>query len=159
MIAGPHQRRAGSPSVPIRDAAFSRRAGRASAIRRIWAWALALSACLMGAVLLGGGLTVVPVAAQDAPPAPPPGAPPPPPPGGSVPSTSALAPAQPDQLLAPIALYPDDLLARILMASTYPLEVVQADRWLQDPANASLSGSALAQALQMQPWDASVKSL
>src|SRR5579883_3488848 len=41
-----------------------------------------------------------------------------------------------DQLLAPIALYPDPLLAQILMAATYPLEVVQAARWLQDPGNA-----------------------
>src|SRR6266550_1776459 len=64
-----------------------------------------------------------------------------------------------DQMVAPIALYPDDLLGQILMAATYPLEVVQADRWLQDPSNASLRGSTLAQALQSLPWDASVKSL
>ena len=67
--------------------------------------------------------------------------------------------AQLDQMLAPIALYPDDLLGQILMAATYPLEVVQADRWLQVPANASLRGVDLAQALQQQPWDASVKAL
>ncbi len=64
-----------------------------------------------------------------------------------------------DQLLAPIALYPDPLLAQILMAATYPLEVVQAARWVQDPYNASLSDEALALALQNQDWDASVKSL
>jgi len=67
--------------------------------------------------------------------------------------------AQLDQMLAPIALYPDDVLGQVLMAATYPLEVVQADRWLQDPANAALHGAALAQALQPLPWDASVKSL
>jgi uncharacterized protein DUF3300 len=67
--------------------------------------------------------------------------------------------AQLDQMLAPIALYPDDVLGQVLMAASYPLEVVQADRWLQEPANAALHGEALAQALQSQPWDASVKSL
>ena len=75
------------------------------------------------------------------------------------PSTPVYSAAQLDQMLAPIALYPDDLLGQILMAATYPLEVVQADRWLQVPANASLRGVDLAQALQPQPWDASVKAL
>jgi uncharacterized protein DUF3300 len=62
-----------------------------------------------------------------------------------------------DQLLAPIALYPDSLLAQILMASTYPLEVVLAERWRK--ANPNLNDKALEDALQQQPWDASVKSL
>ncbi len=62
-----------------------------------------------------------------------------------------------DQLLAPIALYPDDLLAQILMASTYPLEVVQADRWVKQ--NKSLKGDAQKAALEKQTWDTSVKSL
>ena len=75
------------------------------------------------------------------------------------PSAPVYSAAQLDQMLAPIALYPDDLLGQILMAATYPLEVVQADRWLQVPANASLRGVDLAQALQQQPWDASVKAL
>jgi hypothetical protein len=61
------------------------------------------------------------------------------------------------QILAPIALYPDDLVAQILMASTYPLEVVQADRWAQQ--NKGLKGDALAKALEQQKWDPSVKSL
>jgi hypothetical protein len=74
-------------------------------------------------------------------------------------ATRLYSPEQLDQMLAPLALYPDDLLGQILMAATYPLEVVQADRWLQDPNNASLRGSTLAQALQSLPWDASVKSL
>jgi hypothetical protein len=64
-----------------------------------------------------------------------------------------------DQILAPIALYPDDLLAQVLMASTYPLEIVQAERWLKDPKNSALKGEQLATALQNQPWDPSVKSL
>jgi hypothetical protein len=62
-----------------------------------------------------------------------------------------------DQLLAPIALYPDDLLTPILMASTYPLEVVQAERWAKQ--NKSLKGDALKAALDKQPWDDSVKAL
>ena len=62
-----------------------------------------------------------------------------------------------DQMLAPIALYPDDLLAQVLMAATYPLEVVQAARWVQ--ANPNLSGDQLAAVLEQQDWDPSVKSL
>jgi hypothetical protein len=62
-------------------------------------------------------------------------------------------------MLAPIALYPDDLLADILMAATYPLYVVEAARWLQDPQNASLKGDQLFAALQQKSWDPSVKSL
>jgi len=62
-----------------------------------------------------------------------------------------------DQLLAPIALYPDALLAQVLMASTYPLEVVAADRWVK--ANPGLKDKALEDALQQQSWDPSVKSL
>lgn len=62
-----------------------------------------------------------------------------------------------DQLLAPIALYPDSLLAQILMASTYPLEVVQAGRWIK--ANQTLKGDALTAALEKENWDPSVKSL
>ena len=64
-----------------------------------------------------------------------------------------------EQLVAPIALYPDALLGQILMASAYPLEVVDAERWRRDPANAALSPDAMAAALQYQGWDPSVKSL
>jgi hypothetical protein len=62
-----------------------------------------------------------------------------------------------DQMLAPIALYPDDLLSQILIASTYPLEIVQADRWVK--ANKNLKGDPLTAALEKQSWDPSVKSL
>ena len=62
-----------------------------------------------------------------------------------------------DQMLAPIALYPDSLLAQILMAATYPLEVVQADRWVR--ANKHLSPEARNDALDRQSWDPSVKAL
>jgi len=64
-----------------------------------------------------------------------------------------------EQLVAPIALYPDKLLGQVLMASTYPLEVVEASRWIQKPYNANLGGNALAEALQPQDWAPSVKSL
>ena len=62
-----------------------------------------------------------------------------------------------DQLLAPIALYPDSLLAQIFMASTYPLEVVEAARWAKQHQN--LKGDALTSALEKESWDPSVKSL
>jgi len=62
-----------------------------------------------------------------------------------------------EQLVAPIALYPDSLVAQILMASTYPLEVVSAARWVK--ANPSVKDKALEDAMQQQPWDPSVKSL
>src|SRR6187551_1527859 len=62
-----------------------------------------------------------------------------------------------DQLVAPIALYPDSLLAQVLIASTYPLEVVQADRFAK--SNKGLKGEKLQAALGKQDWDASVKVL
>ena len=71
--------------------------------------------------------------------------------------TAILKPEELDQVLAAIALYPDSLISQILMASTYPLEVVQADRFAKQ--NASLKGDALAKALESQNWDPSVKSL
>jgi hypothetical protein len=94
----------------------------------------------------------------------------------AAPSTTAAMPAAPGiaapappvrplsearlaQLVAPIALYPDPLLAQILMASTYPLEVVDAARWVGLPANRALTGDALAAALAAQDWDPSVKGL
>ena len=62
-----------------------------------------------------------------------------------------------EQMVAPLALYPDPLVAQILMASTYPLEVVQAARWSKEHPN--LKDKALEDALQQQQWDPSVKSL
>jgi hypothetical protein len=61
------------------------------------------------------------------------------------------------QMLAPIALYPDSLIAQILMASTYPLEVVEAERWLHQ--NKELKGDALDEALKEKTWDPSIESL
>jgi hypothetical protein len=62
-----------------------------------------------------------------------------------------------DQLVAPIALYPDPLLAEVLMASAYPIELVQAERWLE--ANKNLKGDRLKAEVDKQPWDDSIKSL
>lgn len=62
-----------------------------------------------------------------------------------------------DQMLAPIALYPDPLLSQILMAATYPLEIVEAARWAS--ANPGLRADEATRAVAAQPWDPSVKSL
>jgi hypothetical protein len=112
-------------------------------------------------VLLGAEL---PLGAQD-----------PTPPETSTPATSAQAapaPAPPaqaapvpplftsdrlEQMAAPIALYPDALVAQILMASTYPLEIVEAARWVEK--NPELKGAALEEALKQNEWDPSVKAL
>jgi hypothetical protein len=81
------------------------------------------------------------------------------PPGtfGQQAGSPVFKPEELEQILAPIALYPDSLLAQIFMASTYPLEVVQADRWAKQ--NKELKGDALTAALEKQTWDPSVKSL
>src|SRR6202023_1765825 len=66
-------------------------------------------------------------------------------------------PEQLQQLVAPIALYPDALVAQILTAATYPDQVVEADRWLQEHNN--LKGEELGKEVDKQPWDPSVKAL
>jgi hypothetical protein len=77
----------------------------------------------------------------------------------AAPSATKFSPEQLDAMLAPIALYPDDLLVQTLMAATYPLQIVEATRWLERDNNKALKGDALAQALAPLPWDPSVKSL
>ena len=67
------------------------------------------------------------------------------------------SPEELDQLVAPIALYPDELVAQVLAASTYPAEVVEAERWMQ--ANTGLEGDVLATTADAQSWDNSVKAL
>ena len=92
----------------------------------------------------------------------------PPPATGAAPAPTAAAAAPAagektfsqqdlDQMLAPIALYPDALLAQILMASTYPLAIVEAARWSK--ANPKVAGKELEDAMQKQEWDPSVKAL
>src|ERR1017187_6923112 len=92
--------------------------------------------CLVCVPLLAGGLLV---AQQPAAPA------------------QLLSPEQLDTLVAPIALYPDALLSQVLVASTYPLEVVEAQQWLQQ--NGSLRGQQLTEAARQQNWDASVQAM
>ena len=102
-------------------------------------------------------LVVPPLAPAQTPPPPPAGPPPAAPPPGSAPSGGEAPQAKPftaeqlDQLTAPIALYPDQLVAQVLMAATYPLEVVQAARFVKD--NASLKGDAMNEALKQYDWD------
>ena len=74
-----------------------------------------------------------------------------PPPG------QTLSPDQLNDLVAPIALYPDPLISQILVATTYPLEIVEANQWLQK--NPSLTGAALTAAVTRQNWDPSVQAL
>jgi hypothetical protein len=95
---------------------------------------------LLAVLLSGTGMLL----AQQAPPAPPP-------------PDQTLSPDQLNDLVAPIALYPDPLLSQVLVAATYPLEVVQAFQWQQK--NPGLAGPALTQAAQQQNWDASVQAL
>src|ERR1700744_5320771 len=96
-------------------------------------------------LLLVWNIAAVPASAQDA--------------AAPVPTQSqsrnqqSFSQAQITQLVAPIALYPDPLLTQILMASTYPLEVVEAARWSRD--NPSVTGQALENAMQDQSWDPS----
>jgi len=73
------------------------------------------------------------------------------------PPSQALAPNQLDDLVAPIALYPDPLISQILVASTYPLELVQASQWLA--RSPGLTGAALTQAAEQQNWDPSIQAL
>ena len=78
-------------------------------------------------------------------------------PGGDAQQPQPVDAAQLDQLVAPIALYPDTLLAQVLMASTYPLEIVQAARWTD--AHKDLKGETLEAAAAKEDWDDSVKAL
>ena len=80
----------------------------------------------------------------------------PPPPAGAQ-AQAAFSQQDLDQMLAPIALYPDSLLSQILMAATYPLEVAQAARWSR--ANPGWQGDEAVRAVEQKDWDPSVKSL
>jgi len=78
-------------------------------------------------------------------------------PPAAAPPHTQQTPEQLQQLVAPIALYPDSLVAQVLAASTFPEQVVQADRWVQ--AHPDLRGDALGHAADQEPWDPSVKAL
>jgi Protein of unknown function (DUF3300) len=101
-----------------------------------------LTSLLCVALLIPGDITLM---AQNASPAPPAAAP------------ASLPPAELDSLVAPIALYPDPLLAQVLAASTYPLEIVQLQQWLEK--HKGLNEKALADAVQKENWDPSVQGM
>jgi hypothetical protein len=98
-------------------------------------------------------LAVAPVASAQTPPAPAPA----PAPASAPAQDKLLSAGEIDALLSPVALYPDNLLAQVLMAATYPLEVIQASRWLKE--NKGLKGDAAKAAVDKLGWDESVKSL
>src|SRR6516225_3422108 len=75
----------------------------------------------------------------------------------AAPAAAPLTADQLDTLVAPIALYPDPLLAQVLAASTYPLEIIQLQQWLAK--NTNLKDKALADAVAKQPWDSSVQQM
>lgn len=106
------------------------------------------------AVLLSAVMIMIPMGqdafAQNAPP-------PPPAQTAAPPQAQPLSPDQIDQLVAPIALYPDALVAQVLAAATYPTQVVEADRWRQAQGNAP--AEQVADAANSQNWDPSVKAL
>ncbi len=77
--------------------------------------------------------------------------------GAPPPQAQLLSPDQLSNLVAPVALYPDNLLSQLLVASTYPLEVVEAAQWLQQ--NRNLTGSQLVDAARQQNWDPSIQAL
>ena len=79
------------------------------------------------------------------------------PPEQTGPPPQALPPEQLANLVAPIALYPDSLLSQVLVAATYPLEIVEAAQWLQQ--NRNLRGPELVEAARQQNWDASIQAL
>jgi hypothetical protein len=80
-----------------------------------------------------------------------------PPPGQAPPPAPPLNPQQLQNLVAPIALYPDNLLSQILAASTYPIEVVEAQQWLQK--HRDLKGQELMEAAKQENWDPSIQAL
>src|SRR5216684_6659349 len=73
------------------------------------------------------------------------------------PQAAQQSPEQLQQLVAPIALYPDALVAQILAGATYPDQIVEAQKWMEQ--HKDLQGDSLAKAVDTQPWDPSVKAL
>jgi hypothetical protein len=124
-----------------RAAGFSKRRLGKQILVSLLSWALLFATCPQGLAAYPG--------AQAAPPAAPAQAPAPP--------YTQQAPEELQRLVAPIALYPDSLVAQILAGSTFPEQVVEADRWVQ--AHPDLKGDALGQAVDQQPWDPSIKAL
>src|SRR4030095_13442878 len=114
-----------------------------------------MKACRSVVAIVASLAIALPITAQMFPP--PAQAQQPPPPATPAAGAKTFSQQELDQLVAPIALYPDALFTQVLMASTYPIEIVSAERWVK--ANPGLKDKALEDALQQQPWDPSVKSL
>ena len=70
-----------------------------------------------------------------------------------------IPPEQLDSLVAPIAIYPDNLLSQTLVASTYPLEIVQLQQWLERNPDIAKDQNKLAEAVKKQPWDPSIQAM
>src|SRR4051812_36273622 len=77
----------------------------------------------------------------------------------AAPADSAIAPEQLDALVAPIALYPDNLLAQVLVAATYPLELVKLQQWLDKNKDLQKDQKKLTEQVAKQGWDASVQAM
>jgi hypothetical protein len=120
------------------------------AFRLLASWCRNASAVVLAVVMLFAAAPFDTRAAQDQ-------DQPAPAPASQGPAYETQSPEQLQQLVAPIALYPDSLVAQILSASTFPEQVVEADRWVQN--HQDLKGDALAQAVDKEPWDPSVKAL
>ena len=120
-----------------------------------------VAACALTSAAFAQDMPAVPAQQAAVDPQPPAAAPATPPaaPGPQTPAAQPLPQAQLDQLVAPIALYPDPVLSQVLMASTYPLEVIEAARWMRVPANQALTGDVLTAALKEKNWDPSVMAL
>ena len=73
-------------------------------------------------------------------------------------TSTAIPPEQLDSLVAPVALYPDNLLAQVLVAATYPLEVIQLHQWLQKNPDLQKDQAKLVEAAKKQPWDPSIQA-
>src|SRR6478752_4727810 len=74
-------------------------------------------------------------------------------------TATAIPPEQLDSLVAPVALYPDNLLAQVLVAATYPLEVIQLHQWLQKNPDLQKDQAKLVEAAKKQPWDPSIQAM
>src|SRR5215472_9095168 len=74
-------------------------------------------------------------------------------------AAAKIPPDQLDSLVAPIALYPDNLLSQTLVASTYPLEIIQLQQWLDKNQNIAKDQTKLAEAMKTQPWDPSIQAM
>ena len=75
------------------------------------------------------------------------------------PAAVKIPPEQLDSLVAPIALYPDNLLSQTLVASTYPLEIIQLQQWLEKNPDLLKDQKKLAEAVKKQPWDPSIQAM